>query len=116
MKPFATRIAICGLAAFLPISGFAQEGSDPDPSQISREQWQNQVRTARERSETIRRQRRHSIPQLPTPEELAEEASRRALEDNSLRPGDVISTNRGLFRFQGLPERERKPNDFIRIR
>jgi hypothetical protein len=40
----------------------------------------------------------------------------RILEDSGLQPGDIVSTNRGLFRFQGNPDRERKPDDFVRIR
>jgi hypothetical protein len=52
----------------------------------------------------------------PTVDEIAEEATRRILEDSSLQPGDIISTNRGLFRFQGDPDKERKPDDFVRIR
>ncbi len=115
MTRFIGSIAICGLG-LLPISGVAQEAPEQDPPQISREQWQPQIKAARERSEAIRRERRHVIPQAPTAEELAEEVSRRVLEDDSLRPGDVVSTNRGLFRFQGAPDRERKPDDFVRIR
>lgn len=110
-------MAICGLAALLSMPCVAQERPEQDPSEkISREQWQAQIRASRERSEIARRERRFFVPPPPTAEELAEEASRRALEDDSLRPGDVVSTNRGLFRFQGTPDGERKPDDFVRIR
>ena len=115
MTRFIGTIALCGLG-LLPIRGLAQEAFEQDPSQISREQWQTQVKAAREQSETIRRERRHLIQQAPTAEELAEDVSRRVLEDDSLRPGDVVSTNRGLFRFQGAADRERNPDDFVRIR
>jgi hypothetical protein len=114
MTRFIGSIALCRL--LLPIRGHAQKAFEQDPSQISREQWQTQVKAAREQSETIRRGRRHLIPQAPTAEELAEDVSCRVLEDDSLRPGDVVSTNRGLFRFQGAPDREQKPDDFVRIR
>ena len=103
------------LTQFLTI-GRAQEQSEPDPSQMSREQWREQIKISRERSEVIRRDRRHLKPQPPTPEELAAEASRRALEDDSLRPGDLVSINKGLFRYQGKQDRERSPEDFVRIR
>ncbi|QIP05554.1 hypothetical protein [Bradyrhizobium symbiodeficiens] len=46
----------------------------------------------------------------------AEEASKRILEDESLIPGDVVSTHRGLLRFQGSPEREHRPEDFVPVR
>ena len=39
----------------------------------------------------------------PRAEELAEQASRSIREDASLMPGNVASTDQGLFRFQGPP-------------
>ena len=116
MKPYMTPVAICGLAVLFSTHGLAQEQAERDPSQISRQQWQAQIKAARERSETMRRERRFFVPPPPTPEEVAEEASRRVLEDDSLQPGDVISTSHGPFRFQGTPERERTSGDFVRIR
>ena len=116
MKRWALSIAACGLAAHFSSRGAAQESADQVPPQISREQWQAQIKAARERSEIIRRERRFFVPPPPTQEELAEEASRRVLEDDSLRSGDVVSTSRGLFRYQGASDRERKPDDFVRIR
>ena len=68
MTLFIGTIALCGLG-LLPIRGLAQEAFEQDPSQISREQWQTQVKAAREQSETIRRERRHLIPQAPTAED-----------------------------------------------
>ena len=47
-----------------------------------------------------RRERKTSIALPPATEGMAEEASERLLEDDSLRPGDVVSTNRGLFDFK----------------
>jgi hypothetical protein len=110
-----TPIAAFGLALF-SMSCLAQERLEEDPSQMSREQWRANVQSSRERAEIARRERKTFIPLPPTAQELAEEASKRVLEDDSLRPGDVVSTNRGLFRFQGSPGRERRPDDFERIR
>ena len=111
-----TAFASLGLLALFSTSCLAQERPPEDPSQMSREQWRAHVQISRERAEIARRARRAFIPQLPTTEELAEEASKRVLEDDSLRPGDVVSTNRGLFEFQGPLDRERRPDDFVRIR
>ena len=104
-----------GIVALLSTSCHAQELSN-DLSQMSREQWRARMQSSRERAETIRRERRTFIPQPPTREEVAEEASKRVLEDDRLKPGDVVSTNRGFFRFQGPPDRERRPDHFVRIR
>ena len=82
---------------------------------MTREQWQAHLKSLRERADVLRLQRRSVAPPLPPlQEELAEQASRRILEDESLQPGDVVSTSRGLFRFQGSPNRERTPDDFVR--
>jgi hypothetical protein len=83
---------------------------------MSREQWRARVQNSRERAEIARRERKTFISLPPTAEELAEEASKRVLEDDGLRPGDVVSTSRGLFRFQGPLDKERRPEDFVRIR
>ena len=116
MRQSLTLFTGLGLLALFSTACPAQERPDDDPSQMSREQWRAQVQNSRERAQITRRERRNFIPQPPTTEELAEEASKRVLEDDSLRPGDVVSTNRGLFRFQGPLDRERRPDDFVRIR
>jgi hypothetical protein len=94
----------------------AQERTKEGLSDVSREEWQDHVKASRQQAEAMRRQGRRFVPLPPTVDEIAEEATRRILEDSSLQPGDIISTNRGLFRFQGDPDKERKPDDFVRIR
>jgi hypothetical protein len=93
-----------------------QDRPSNDPPQMSREEWQSHVNTLRERLDTMRREHKSFILRAPTPEELAEEASRRILSDESLLPGDIVATNRGLYRFQGSPDMEKRPGDFVRIR
>jgi len=116
MKGLLVSLATIGSVAIYTVCCLAEDRTEYDPAQMSREQWKNQITSARQRAEEARRQRRSFVPRQPSAEEIAEEASRRAFKDDSLRPGDVISTNRGFFRFQGLPEGERKPDDFVRIR
>ncbi len=114
MKQGLVFITTFGLAAVISIDCGAQER---DSSQMSREEWQAQVKASRELIELMRPRRRSSTPRRPTPEEIAEAASRQVLEDYTLVPGDIVSTNRGLFRFRGEPDdRERAPEDFVRIR
>ena len=114
MKQGLVFIATFGLAAVFSTDCCAQER---DPSQMSREEWQAQVKASRELMELMRPRRRSSTLRRPTPEEIAEAASRQVLEDYTLVPGDIVSTNRGLFRFRGEPpDRERAPEDFVRIR
>jgi len=116
MKRGRVFAATIGLAMVWSMSCPAQNRPLDDPSQLSRDEWQAQVKASWDRLDAMRREHRRFAPRTPTPEERAEEASRRILEDESLMPGDVVSTNHGLFRFEGSPERERRPEDFVRIR
>jgi hypothetical protein len=116
MKFLPTSILAICLVALHSTNCAAQEREENGLSEMSREEWQAYVKASRQRAETMRREGRRFVPLLPTVDEIAEQASRRILEDDSLQPGDIISTNRGLFRFQGAPDRERKPDDFVRIR
>jgi hypothetical protein len=117
MKQGLTFIAILHLAALGSPSSLAEELQDGDGPQMSREQWQDRLKASRERAAVMRRERKGLYAdQPPTPDELAEEATKRVLEDGSLLPGDIVSTKRGLFRFQGSPDRQRKPDDFVPVR
>src|SRR5258708_751848 len=78
----------------------AQEALDTDVSQMTRQEWRDHIKASRQRAEIMRRERRGFVPQPPILEEVAEQATKRALEDDSLRPGDIVSTNRGLFRYR----------------
>jgi hypothetical protein len=114
------RVLIAAAAASLTVtwpSACPAEGDALDDTvQISREEWQGQVKASRERLDTMRREHKRFAPLAPTAEELTEAASRRILKDESLMPGDVVSTNQGLFRFIGPRDGERRPEDFVRIR
>lgn len=110
-------VATAGLMIMMSSADFsAQAHPLDDPYETSREEWRIQINAARARLDTMRRERKSLVPRAPTPEEVAEEASRRILEDESLRPGDVVSTNQGLFQFQGSHNGERRPEDFVKIR
>ena len=105
------------LLACCPLPCQAEDLSDKDPALMTREQWQARLKSLRERADLLRLQRGSvTPPPPPSRDELAEQASKRILEDDTLLPGDVVSTNRGLFRFQGNPNRERTTDDFVRIR
>jgi hypothetical protein len=107
----AIALAIC------PWTCVAQErGAAEQQVEMSRAEWQARVEASRQRLELMRREGRSFIPAAPTSDEIAEEASKQVLEDDSLRRGDIVSTNRGLFRFNGSPDKERSPDDFVRIR
>jgi hypothetical protein len=113
MKKCLIFITSVGLAAALSVNCRAQER---DPSQMSREEWLAHVEASRQRIELMRRQHQSFVPQQPSQNEIAEAASKRALQDDSLKPGDIVSTTDGLFRFRGAAEKQPTPDDFVRLR
>lgn len=84
--------------------GFAQEDGD----NLTREEWQAQVDRARQRVEQIRRDGKFVDQEDQSPQEIDREIAKRALDDEDLRPGDVVSTASGFVRFEGLsPDNKR---------
>ena len=92
-----------GFAALGSADDIAQERAADVPPEMSGEAWRAPVKASPERLDTMRREHQTFAPHTPTPDELAEQASRSIREDDSLMPGDVASTDQGLFRFQGPP-------------
>jgi len=107
-------IATVSLTVSLSI-GYALDRATADTTQMSRAEWQAHLKASRERLDLMRRERKGFVAPPPTQDELAEAASKRVLEDDLL-PGDIVSTRAGLFRFRGSPGRERKFEDFERLR
>jgi hypothetical protein len=96
-------ISVCA-QLWLSVPGFAQEDAD----NLTREQWQAQVDRARQRVEQIRREGKFVDQEEPSPQEIDREIAKRALDDEDLRPGDVVSTASGFVRFEGLsPDNKR---------
>jgi hypothetical protein len=98
-------LVLCGdwLWALGSADGIAQERASDVPPEMSGEAWRAPVKASPERLDTMRREHLTFAPHAPTPDELAEQASRSIREDASLMPGDVASTDQGLFRFQSSP-------------
>jgi hypothetical protein len=88
---------------------------EQDASRKQREDWQSRVKASRDRIELMRREHRSFVPP-PTQDEIAGAASTLVLEDDTLLPGDIVSTSHGLLLFRGAPNRERRPEDFKRVR
>lgn len=145
MKRSFLFVAIVSLTAGPSIGCFAQDRTTADKTKTDREEWQARVKASQERLDLrrqeltrernkqidsrreelkrernrqidqLRRERKSSVAPPPTRDEIAEAATRQVLEDTLL-PGDIVSTKGGLFRFRGSPDRERKTSDFERLR
>jgi len=86
------------------------EGSQPE---LSRDEWRSKVEAARRRAEQQRREGVSLVAPQASETEIEDEMSRRAIEDESLQPGDIVSTNRGFFKFKGGPPENRGLDDFV---
>jgi hypothetical protein len=120
--PVLSAIALLTFDVFSPLgaSSFAQaaitnqaqeHGVEPE---IDRDQWRERVAEARRRARQFALEQRGRSTFDPAP--IVDEesiASERALNDDSLRRGDIVSTNKGLFVFRGRSEQERRESDFI---
>jgi hypothetical protein len=73
----------------------------PD-SQLTHEQWQHRLDEAKRRTESFVEKLRSQPSQPFVPErEQQEIADHRAMRDQTLRQGDIVSTSRGLFIYTG---------------
>jgi hypothetical protein len=109
-------MAICFLPV-LPTPGSAQDPpqtsqDDPDTS-LTEPQWRKRVEDARARSEEfVANARARMADPLQSDEEDAKAADQRALNDPSLKPGDIVSTSTGLLVFVGPEDPESERRDF----
>jgi hypothetical protein len=95
--------AVC-VELWLISPAFTQEDTDRQ----TREEWQAQVERARQRVEQLRREGAFVDQENESAEDAAKETARRTLEDEELRAGDVVSTEKGFLRFDGLSPDEKR--------
>jgi hypothetical protein len=67
-----------------------------------------------------RRRPSDPIPRIParplSVQEQAQRAADEAMNDPTLRRGDIVSTGRGLLQFEGAPQADRRAQDFVPVR
>src|SRR4051812_6847868 len=114
VRSTAALFVVLAYGFLLPQPSVAQDQSEPDQA-ISREQWRANVEEARRRIDQMRREGRSFAPPTESAADASKEMFQRVLEDDSLRPGDIVSTDRGLLIFKGRSSGEPGPNDFAPI-
>ncbi|WFU39470.1 hypothetical protein QA640_34690 [Bradyrhizobium sp. CB82] len=88
----------------------------PGPPEPSRDEWRQRVEEAKRRAKDIARERSdHRELYAPTPEDPDIVASERVLNDESLQRGDIITTKKGTFVYQGRSDQPRREGDFVPI-
>lgn len=90
---------------------FSQELDDHSASALTREQWQQRLEQARQRSEEFVAKARARTTAAEGFDQKDAEASERAMNDPTLQRGDIVATDKGLLLFIGKDE-ERRPGDF----
>jgi hypothetical protein len=108
-----SRIAILLAAALLAATSdrcFSQE-QDHSDSALTREQWQQRLEQARQRSEEFVASARARTTAAEEFDQKDAEASERAMNDPTLQRGDIVATDKGLLLFIGKDE-ERRAGDF----
>jgi hypothetical protein len=118
--------AAVGLAVYGagPLACLAQ--SEPEPSlsdylppsepEVSRDEWRQRIEDARRRAKEVSRERREH-PELykPIPEDPDLVATERLLRDDSLQRGDIVTTKKGMFVYQGRSDQPRRDQDFVPV-
>ena len=106
-------LVVCSLSASSACC-FAQELESFPDGTLTSEQWQRRVQDARRRSEEfIANARTRTADPPPSDKEDSAATDRRAMNDPSLRPGDIIATSKGLLVFVGPDREDRQPRDFL---
>jgi phytoene/squalene synthetase len=100
MKPGPRMLLAVAVFALLwpNAQAFAQEDVDKN----AKEEWQAQVDRARQRVEQIRREGKFVEKKEQSQQESARQMLARGLDDEDLRPGDIVSTENGFLRFEGI--------------
>jgi hypothetical protein len=86
------------------------------PTEPSRDEWRQRVEEAKRRAKQVARERRER-PDLstPIPEDPEIVASERVFNDESLQRGDIVTTKKGMFVYQGRSDQSRREEDFVPI-
>jgi hypothetical protein len=116
-KWVAASALLCALTMLPCTAQEARESAsmtDEAQPEVSRQEWVERIREAKQRAkDTALDHRMHPERYVPSPEDEARIASERVLNDDSLQPGDIVSTDKGLFVFRGSADQPPKSDDFI---
>ncbi|NYG48022.1 hypothetical protein CV770_24285 [Bradyrhizobium sp. AC87j1] len=116
--------AALGLGLACPCFCLAQ--AEPEPSlsdylppsepEVTRDEWRQRIEDARRRAKEVSRERRdHPELYKPIPEDPDLVATERLLRDDSLQRGDIVTTKKGMFVYQGRSDQPRRDQDFVPV-
>jgi len=110
----------------LPCPCFCLAQAEPEPSlsdylppsepEVTRDEWRQRIEDARRRAKEVSRERReHPEFYKPIPEDPDVVATERLLRDDSLQRGDIVTTKKGMFVYQGRSDQPRRDQDFVPV-
>lgn len=108
--PVAALLLICLLAA--PARCPAQESADSADANLSQDEWRRRIDEARRRTDEFVASARNRKVDPFSADDLKKESIDRARRDPTLRPGDIVATERGFEMFVGNEE-SRQSGDFV---
>jgi len=107
---------LLGIVAFPTLPTRAEDVPSPGPDLgLAREQWLEHVQETKRRVQQEAAQRRLEGAQggvEPSQEDSARRASESVVSDDSLVPGDIIVTDKGMFVFRGQSNEVDRVRDF----
>lgn len=89
-----------------------QDSRSASDASLTEQQWRQRVEDARARSAEFVARAKAGTAEIESSNEEEKLADQRAMNDPSLRAGDIISTSRGFLVFQGLEDGEQGGRDF----
>ncbi|MBW7971535.1 hypothetical protein [Bradyrhizobium sp. BR 10289] len=97
----------------------AQQADSLVPSSdtlVSRDDWKRRIEEARSRADRARWDWRLNAPlRIAVPDPPEKIATERVLSDDTLQPGDIVSTDKGLLQFRGWSGEDGRTADFVPI-
>ena len=113
LAPILLAICWSALWATQPSAQEAEQDCTLSDASLTEQQWRQRVEDARARSaEFVAKAKAGTAEVEPSNEEQEKLADQRAMNDPSLRAGDIVSTSKGFLVFQGLEDGEQGGRDF----
>ena len=118
LKSLAPILLAIGWSALWAMQPSAQEaGQDSQKASdasLTEQQWRQRVEDARARSAEFVAKAKAGTAEVEPSKEEEKLADQRAMNDPSLRAGDIVSTSKGFLVFQGLEDGAHQWRDFRR--
>jgi hypothetical protein len=91
-------------------------GGEEPPGADQANDWKLRIEDARKRAAQARQDWRLNAPlRVPAPDPPEKIATERVLNDDTLQPGDIVSTDKGFFLFRGRSGTDEQTMDFVPV-